>query len=99
MTSKGLNKLIMMNCQEILSLIKDNKFTSSFFLNGKRMSGRKISNVIDNNISKDVKFIVKSKRQTLPFYKGDFLYYKNMHNNPGLCRIKKNRFYITVVNG
>lgn len=84
---------------QILKLIHENRILGqpSFFLNGKKMSLRKIQNVIKSNVSDRAKFDFRGKKLTLPWYKGDYNYYTSDHG--GKCRLKKHRFYITVING
>lgn len=69
----------------------------SFNLNDRRIKREKLLKKLRNNFKKNQRFAVAEKQQVLPFYKGDFNYYRDNYGVKGWSRLKKCRIYINAL--
>lgn len=91
-----------MTKEQLIKLIEDFSFPEEVRFNNKVYRKKdKLLNVLNNNISNDLKFEIYTKKQILPFYKGDWeSYFKNQSGFvKSERRIIKNRFYIRILSG
>lgn len=65
-----------------------------FRLNNKPIKYDKLQNIIENNYNNYSTFKIRRVISQQPFYKGDFMYYKNNYGAKGLARLKKDKYYI-----
>ena len=87
----------MFSKKEIVAKISGIYLCKKVFLNGKRMAVKKAINIIENN-TKESQYTFKERKQILPFYKGDFLYYKTAYNNEGdFSKLSKEIYYINCI--
>lgn len=82
---------------QLLSLIKAHGLWERdkyIRLNNKPIKYEKLLKIIQNNYNKNSKFRIRLVMSQQPFYKGDFIYFRNKYLSKGWNRVIKNKYYI-----
>lgn len=82
---------------QLLSLIKAHRLwqrNKYLRLNNKPIKYDKLLNIIQNNYNESSRFSIRLVMSQQPFYKGDFIYFRNKYLSRGWNRVIKNKYYI-----
>lgn len=97
----------IMNKCEIYTKLGHSSFLGGvkYFLNGKKVSYKKLHKILKNNINEKASFTYTEKTRLLPFYKGDWSYYSMAYTSneddigfKNIKRLEVKRIYIQMVN-
>jgi hypothetical protein len=80
---------------ELLNELQKFNLVESYFLNNKKISLKKLKNVLHNNLTHKNVFNFSLVRKNRPFYKGDFKYFMSAYSKK--CRQKKLKMYINAL--
>lgn len=81
---------------ELLNFLKPYN-PCKFHFNGKSIKRKKLLSVVQNNVSIKSTFNVKGNHIDLPFYKGDYKYFKDNYGIKGFNSLRRRRIYITIL--